>query len=255
MDGQNCEVEYKSAGGDPTTQNSIIQSFAGNKKDVIVAIATPTAQAAATVADKIPVVFSAVSDPVGAGLVASLDAPGGNITGTSDEIQVELILDLARKYNPGLKKLGVIYNKSEANSVTNIEKAKAYCEKNNIEMIEATVTGTNEVQTAVQTLVSKVEAVFVPNDNTVASAMAVLAGVANKAKIPVYTGADSMVNDGGFATVGINYEDLGAETAVMVDQVLKGTKAGDIPVKVFKDNLQTIYNEETAKAIGMQIQK
>lgn len=252
-DGDNCEIEYKSAGGDATTQNSIVQSFAGAPKDIIIAIATPTAQAAATVSDKIPVIFSAVSYPVEAELVKSLEAPGGNITGTSDEIQVELILDLARKYNPNLKKLGIIYNKGEANSTTNLAKAKAYCEKNGLELIEATIANTNEVQTAAQVLCSKVDAVFAPNDNTVASAMPVLSDAAIQAKIPVYCGADSMVNDGGFATIGINYEDLGKETANMADQVIKGKKPGDIPVKVFKDNLETIINPETAKALGLTV--
>lgn len=258
IDGENCEVEYQSAAGDGTIQNTILQSFKGDQKDVIVAIATPSAQAAASVASDIPLVFSAVSDPVGAGLVASLETPGGLITGTSDEIQVELILELALKYNPDLKTLGVIYNTGEANSETNIGKAKAFCEEHNIEVVEAPVTSTNEVQQAAQTLCSKADAIFAPNDNTVASAMAVLADAAIQAKVPVYTGADSMVvgeGGGGFATIGINYEDLGAETAVMVDEILKGAKAGDIPVKVFKENLQTIYNEETAAAIGIEIQK
>lgn len=253
QDGENCEIEYKSAGGDATTQNSIVQSFAGDGKSLIVAIATPTAQAAASVSDKIPVIFSAVSYPIEAELVESLEHPGGNITGTSDEIQVELILDLARSYNPALKTLGVIYNKGEANSATNLEKAKSYCEANDLELVEATVASTNEVQTAAQVLCSKVDAVFAPNDNTVASAMPVLADAAIQAKVPVYCGADSMVNDGGFATIGINYEDLGKETANMADQVLKGAKAGDIPVKVFKENLQTIVNQETADALGITV--
>lgn len=253
QDGVNCSVEYKSAGGDATTQNSIVQTFAGDQKDVIVAIATPTAQAAASVSNKIPVVFSAVSDPVGAGLVKSLEKPEGNITGTSDEIQVEKILTLALEYNPNLKKLGFIYNTSEANSITNLNKAKAFCKEKGIELIESAVTNTNEVQQAAQVLASKVEAIFAPNDNTVASAMPVLANAAIQAKIPVYCGADSMVNDGGFATIGINYESLGQETAVMVDQILKGTKPADIPVKVFNTDLQTIVNEETAKAIGIEV--
>ena len=261
-DGENCTIDYKNAGGDATMSNTIVQNFAGDPKDIIVAIATPTAQAAATVSDKIPVIFSAVSYPIEAELVQSLEHPGGNITGTSDEIQVELILELAMKYNPDLKKLGVIYNTGEANSVTNLAKAKAFCESHNIELVEAVATNTNEVPTAAQVLCSKVDAVFAPNDNTVASAMPALAQAAISAGIPVYTGADSMVlgdengeGGGGFATIGINYEDLGKETAVMVDQVLRGAKAGDIPVKVFKDNLNTIYNEETAKALGIEIQK
>ena len=253
QDGVNCTVEYKSAGGDATTQNSIIQSFAGDQKDVVVAISTPTAQAAASISGKIPVVFSAVSDPVGAGLVKSLEKPEGNITGTSDEIQVEKILDLALEYNPNLKKLGFLYNTSEANSVTNLNKAKAYCEAKGIELIESAVTNTNEVQQAAQVLASKVEAIFAPNDNTVASAMPVLANAGIQAKIPVYCGADSMVAEGGFATVGINYESLGQETAVMVDQILKGTSPSNIPVKVFKTDLQTIVNEQTAKALGIEI--
>lgn len=255
VEGENCEIEYKSAGGDATTQNSIIQTFEGDNKDLIVAIATPTAQAAATVADKIPLVFSAVSYPIEAGLVESLEQPGGNITGTSDEIQISLILDLALQYNPDIKKLGIIYNSSEANSVTNMEKTKAYCEEHGIELIEKTVASTNEILTAAETLCAQVDAVFAPNDNTVAAGMAALANAAIEAKIPVYTGADSMVVDGGFATIGINYEDLGKETANMADQILKGTKPGDIPVKVFKENLNTIYNEETAAAIGIEIQK
>lgn len=259
-DGVNCEIDYKNAGGDGSMSLTIVQNFAGDEKDVIVAIATPTAQAAATVADRIPVIFSAVSYPVEAGLVESLEQPGGNITGTSDEIQVELILELALKYNPDLKTLGIIYNTGEANSLTNLEKTKAFCEERGIELVEAVATNTNEVPTAAQVLCSKVEAVFAPNDNTVASAMPVLAQSAIEAGIPVYTGADSMVvgdengeGGGGFATIGINYEDLGRETAVMVDQVLNGTKAGEIPVKVFKENLETIYNEDTAKALGIEI--
>lgn len=254
-DGENCKIEYKSAGGDATTENSIIQTFAGDEKDLIIAISTPSAQAAASVSDQIPVVFSAVSYPIEAGLVESMEQPGGNITGTSDEIQVSLILDLALQYNPNLKKLGILYNTSEANSVTNLNKTKEFCEEHGIELIEKTVTSTNEIASAAQILCSQVEAVFAPNDNTVATGMAALANAAIEAKIPVYTGADSMVNDGGFATIGINYEQLGRETANMADQILKGTKAGDIPVKVFKDNLETIYNEETAAAIGIEIQK
>jgi putative ABC transport system substrate-binding protein len=255
VDGENCEIEYKSAGNDPTTQNSIAQSFAADKKDVVVAITTPTAQAVAGVIGEIPMVFSAVSYPIEAGLVESLEKPGGTITGTSDEIQVELILDLALKYDPDMKKLGVIYNAGEANSVTNLAKAQAYCDAHEIELITTTVANTNEVQAAAQSLCSKVDAIFAPNDNTVATAMPALADAAIKAKVPVYTGADSMVNDGGFATIGINYENLGKETANMVDQILKGTKAGDIPVKVFKEDLEEIYNEETAAQLGITIQK
>lgn len=130
-DGENIKLDFKDAGGQQNTLNSIMSTFAGNKSDVIVAIATPTAMAAAKYSKDIPIVFSAVSDPVGAGLMDDLKKPNNNITGTSDEIQVDQILDLALKVDPNLKTLGFIYNSSEANSVSNLAKAKEFC-KNTI---------------------------------------------------------------------------------------------------------------------------
>lgn len=252
-EGKNIEYVFKNAQGDNNTAASIIQEFKGANPDVVMAIATPVAQAAATLAADTPVVFAAVSDPIGAKLTTNLEKPDKNITGTSDEIQVELILDKALEINPDLKTLGVIYNKSEANSVTNIEKAKAYAKSKNIELVEATVTSVNEVQTAINVLTSKCDAVFAPNDNTVASAMNVVGSACAKAKVPLYVGADSMVQDGGFLSVGINYEDLGKETANMVDQVLKGTKIEDIPVKVFKENLNIYVNQSVLDQLGIEL--
>ena len=252
-EGKNVEYIFKNAQGDTNTAASIIQDFKAKNPDVIMAIATPVAQAAATLATDIPVVFAAVSDPVGAKLTTTLEKPDKNITGTSDEIQVELILDKALEVNPNLQKLGVIYNKGEANSVTNIAKAKAYCDSKNIEMVEATVTGVNEIQSAIDVLSAKCDAIFAPNDNTVASAMNVVGSACTKAKIPLYVGADSMVQDGGFLSVGINYENLGRETADMVDQVLKGTAVADIPVKVFKDDLNIYVNEKVLNELGITL--
>ncbi len=252
-DGENCTIEYKSAQGDQTTLNSIIQTFAGDKKDIIVAIATQTAQAAAKVSGEIPVVFSAVSDPVGAGLVSSLEKPDKNITGTCDAVQVDKILDLALECYPNIKTLGLLYNAGEPNSVSNIAKAKAYAQSKGIKIEEATITTSAEVQQAAQVLVSKADAVFTPNDNMVASAMNVLADAANKAKIPVFVGADSMVSDGGLATIGIDYTDLGKETANMADRILKGELANNIPVKVFDTDLSTYFNQKTADTIGFAI--
>ncbi len=252
-DGKNVEYTFKNAQGDNNTAASIIQEFKGDNPDVVMAIATPVAQAAAKLASTTPVVFAAVSDPIGAKLMTNLEKPDKNITGTSDEIQVELILERALQINPHLKKLGVLYNKGEANSVTNINKAKAFAKDKGIEIVEATVTGINEVQSAVNVLTSKCDAVFAPNDNTVASAMNVVSPACAKAKIPLYVGADSMVQDGGFLSVGINYEDLGKETANMVDKVLKGTKVEDIPVKVFKENLNIYVNENILNQLGIQL--
>ena len=244
------ELEYYDAGNDTSTLDSILSTASGDGSDVIVAIATPTAQSAARYAEEIPIVFAAVSDPIGAGLTSSLEEPDKNITGTMDDIQVDQILGAALKIDPDMQRLGVIYNASEANSVTNIEKAKTFCEENGIELQEVTVTSTNDVQQAVTTLAGSCDAIFSPNDNTVASAMSAAAQSALEAGIPYYVGADSMVSDGGFLTVGIDYEELGRETAHMVDQVLQGTDVADIPIVQFKTDLSIYVNASTMEALG-----
>lgn len=246
-------MDFQNAANDSSYLNSIMQKFNGDNKDVIVAIATPTAQAAANYAKERSVVFSAVSDPIQAGLLTSLEKPDKGITGTSDEIQVDQILELALTIKPEIKTLGFMYNPSEANSVSNLEKAKAFCSKKNIKVIESAVTTISDVQTNAQVLVTKVDAIFAPNDNTVASAMSALANEANKAKVPVFVGADSMVMDGGFATVGIDYEELGKATAHMVDDLLNGKSAAEIPVKVFKDDLNIYVNEKVLNTLGITL--
>ncbi len=244
------ELEYYDAGNDTSTLDSILSTASGDDSDVIVAIATPTAQSAARYAEEIPIVFAAVSDPIGAGLTSSLEEPDKNITGTMDDIQVDQILEAALEIDPDMQRLGVIYNASEANSVTNIEKVKTFCEENGIELQEVTVTSTNDVQQAVTTLAGSCDAIFSPNDNTVASAMSAAAQAAVEAGIPYYVGADSMVSDGGFLTVGIDYEELGRETARMVDQVLQGTDVADIPIVQFKTDLSIYVNASTMEALG-----
>lgn len=251
--GENINYTFKNAQGDANTAPSIIQGFQSEKKDCVVAIATPVAMSAAVMAKDTPVVFAAVTDPISAGLTSSLEKPDKNITGTSDEIQVEQILEKALEVDPDLKTLGVIYNKGEVNSVTNIEKAKAFCEKNNISIVEGTITAVNEVQSAIDVLASKSDAIFAPNDNMVASAMDIVSTACTKAKVPLYVGADSMVQDGGFLSVGINYDDLGKETANMVDKILKGEKVENIPVKVFKEDLSIYVNKKVLDELGITL--
>ena len=147
----------------------------------------------------------------------------------------------------------MLYNKGEANSVTNIKKAKAYCAKKNIKVEEATIASVNEAQSAVNVLNSKCDAIFAPNDNTVASAMNVVSDACKKANKPLYVGADSMVKDGGFLSVGIDYKELGKETAKIVDKVLKGNKVENIPVKVFKTNLKIYVNTTTKDKLGIKL--
>ncbi len=247
-------VDYQNGQGDPSTINTICQQFVANKVDVIVAIATPAAQGAATAAENsgIPVVFSAVTDPVAAGLVDSIEAPGRNITGTSDAIPVEKIFALAGELTPDVKSYGLIYNTSEDNSLAVIAEVKAYLDGKKIPYTDGAITSSADVQTSARNLLEKCDAVFAPIDNTVASAMGVLADEAIQVKKPVYVAADSMVADGGLATVGVNYTNLGSQTADMVLKVLTGTPAGEIPVEVLRDNA-VVINAETAAAIGVEI--
>ena len=237
--GVKVNVDYQNAQGDTSPINTICQQFVGNKVDAIVAIATPAAQGA---------------DPAAAGLVENLEAPEGNITGTSDAIPVEKIFELAAELTPDAESFGLIYNTGEVNSVSVIDETKAYLDAQGISYTEASVASTGDVQTAAQTLLSKCDAIFAPIDNTVASAMGVLADEAIKAGKPVYVAADSMVNDGGLATVGVNYTNLGTQTADMLLKVLTGTPVCEVPVEVLKENA-VVVNEETAAAIGVDVSK
>lgn len=253
VDKENCTIVLKNAQGEQSNIGSIISTFQSNNPAVVVAIATPAAQGAAMLAEKTPVIFSAVTDPIEAGLIRDLNKPDQNITGTSDAVMVDQILQLAMTLVPEMKKIGFLYNAGEANSASNIGKAKAYAESQGLEVIEAVVTNTSEVAQATQVLTSKVDVIFTPNDNTVATAMSTVTEICRQAKTPIFVGADSMVMDGGLATVGINYVELGKETARMVDQVLKGTPVSEIPVKVFQDNLNIFVNQDALEALGMTL--
>lgn len=252
-DGKNCIIDYKNAAGDINNLAAIVSQFEGDKKDIIIAIATPTAQAASKLSKDTPIVFAAVTDPVEAGIVKSLDDTSGNITGTSDAVNVDAILSLALEFIPQAKTFGVLYNSSEANSVANIAKAQKFADENGLTLKEQTVTKTSEVKQAAETLAGSVDFIFSPNDNTVATAMAALTQVQNETKVPVFVGADSMVYDGGLATRGIDYSLLGKETANIADEILKGKTVSTIPVKVFEDDLNTYVNESAAEKIGMTI--
>lgn len=249
-DSTKVELVYQNGQGDFSNLNSIAQKLVGENVDLIVAIATPSAQAAAAATTTIPIVFSAVTDPVAAGLVADMNAPGGNITGTSDAIPVEKIFELAARLTPNVKKFGFIYNAGEVNSVSVIGDAKAYCDANGLGYAEGTVTNSSEVQQTGLQLLSECDALFAPIDNTVATAMPNLAAIATEQKKPVYVAADSMVADGGLGTVGINYTNLGKETAAMVKDILEGKKPAELPVRTLSDFAEVI-NDVTLAALGL----
>ena len=186
QDGVNCTILFKNAQGEQSNIGSIVSSFQSEKLDVVVAIATPTAQSAAQLAETTPVIFSAVTDPIASGLTSSLEHPDQNITGTSDEIAVAQILDLALQLQPELKTLGMIYNVGEVNSQTNIAKAREAAKALGLTVIEAPVANTSEVAQAAQVLSEKCDALFSPNDNTVATAMSTVTQITRSAGIPVY---------------------------------------------------------------------
>ncbi len=252
VDGENIVIDYQNGQGDATNLKTISQQFVANGYDLIIAITTPAAQAVVGETSDIPVIFAACTDPIAAGLVKNLELPGGNVTGTSDAVSASQIMDLALQLTPDIKTIGALYNAGETNSVSVIDDLKEYAAANGMTVVDATVTASSEVQTAVTSLVGKVDAVFSPIDNTVASAMPVVAKVANEAKLPVYVSADSMVSDGGLATYGINYTILGQETANMVAEVLSGTNPREIPVMTMTD-MNVYINQATADALGIKI--
>ena len=247
-------IDYQNGQGDMGTLNTIAQKFVGDGVDMIVANATPAAQAAAAATDSTPIIFSAVTDPVDAGLVSDLEAPDRNLTGTSDAIPVDRIFALADELTPGIKTYGLLYNNGESNSVSVIRDVKVALNAAGIAFEEATVINSSEVTTAAQSLVGKVDAIFSPIDNTVAYAMPNLAQIAIEAKLPVYVAADSMVNDGGLATVGVNYTQLGKQTAQMAAEVLSGKPVSEVPVQVLSE-YATVVNPDTAAAIGVDVSK
>ena len=239
---------------DSTVLNQIAEQLIAEEVDVIVPIATPAAviMQAATEDNQIPVVFSAVSDPVGAGLAASLDAPGANVTGTSDALNTKAVFDLMFAANPDIKKVGLLYNKSEDSSRQPVEDAKAYCAEKNVEVVEKTGTTNDEVMLAADALAAeKVDAVFTPTDNTIMTAELAIYEKFIDAGIPHYAGADSFALNGAFCGYGVNYVELGTATGDMVADILvNGKNPGSVAVKMLDNGIATV-NTETAKALGL----
>ena len=239
--------------GDGTTLNQIASELISDDVDLIVAVATPTAQImqAAAEGKNIPIVFSAVSDPVGAKLVDSLDAPGSNITGTSDALDTEAIMNLILAQNPDTKKVGLLYSKSEDASEQPVADAKKILEEKGIEAVEKTGTTQDEISTAADALIAEgVDAVFTPTDNTVMTAELAIYEKFAEAGIPHYAGADSFARNGAFCGYGVDYKALGSQTADMVAKILaEGADPATTPVETSDSNIATV-NTETAAALG-----
>jgi putative ABC transport system substrate-binding protein len=247
--------DVKSAQGSMDTAITIAQKFQGDKVDLILAIATPAAQAAAQTTKDIPILFTAVTDPVAAGLVKSMDKPEGNVTGTTDMNPVEEQLALVKELKPEAKSVGIIYNSGEVNSKVQVDAAKAASDKLGLAIYEAAITSPTEVKQAAESMVGKVDAFYIPTDNMVVSSIAAVLGVAEANKIPVVAGEENSVKSGAIATYGIDYGKLGEQTADMAAKILKGqAKPADMAVEK-QAEMKLVINKKAAEKMGVTIPK
>jgi putative ABC transport system substrate-binding protein len=252
--GVTFEIAYDNCNADANVMSQIIANFEADNVDLMVGVATPVAMAmqSATEESKTPVVFAAVSDPVGAGIVESLEAPGSNITGTSDYLDTNSIMNLIFAANPDASKIGLLYDLGQDSSTTAIAEAKAYLDEKGVAYVERTGTSVDEIVLAADALIADgVDAIFTPSDNTVMNAQLSIYEALTEAGIPQYTGADSFALNGAFLGYGVDYANLGVETANMIyDILVNGSAPETTAVKTFDNGTATI-NTETCAALGL----
>lgn len=255
IEGKNIEIDLQNAQGEQRNLKTISQQLA-ESSDVVLAIATPSAQSLANTTQTTPVIFSAVTDPVSAKLVESREHPGGNVTGTSDQSSdaISTQINLIKKVLPKAKTIGILYTQSEPNSVVQKDEAKRLLEEKGFTVVEKTILDSNNVKAAAESLMSEVDMVFVPTDNIISSTMETVKQVSIKHKVPVFGGSTEMVAVGGLYNYGTNYEELGRQTARMLIRVLKGEKPENIAVEL-PEKLELHTNQEMADALGIDISK
>lgn len=248
-EGDNVIIDQQNAQADQSNLNSIAQRFVSDKEDLVLAIATPAAQTMANNSKDIPILGTAITDYVNANLVESNKKPGHNVSGTSDMAPTEKQVDLMIKMIPDLKTVGVIYSSSETNSQVQVDILKKYAATKGLTVVEATVSNVNDIQQAAQNLVSQnVQAIYVPTDNVVASAMSNLVSITDTAKLPVFPAFDAVTKEGGLATYSVDYYKLGYQTGLMAAKILKGEASiADMPVETQKDFKLTLNRDQAAK--------
>lgn len=253
--GISYEADQQNAAGEASSCQTIAETLVNNGNDLIFAIATPAAQSVAGVTTEIPIVLTAVTDPAESGLVESNDAPGGNVTGTSDLTPVTEQIDLLKELIPEAKTVGILYCSAESNSVLQAEMAKEACEEAGLASEDYTVSSSNEIQTVVESMIGKVDAIYAPTDNMIAAGMATVAMVANENKIPVICGEEGMVKEGGFATYGINYYELGYKAGEMAAQILtEGADPAEMPIGYLAaEECSLMINGDTAETLGIDV--
>ena len=255
IEGENIEIDLQNAQGEQRNLKTISQQLA-ESSDVVLAIATPSAQSLANTTQTTPVIFSAVTDPVSAKLVESREHPGGNVTGTSDQSSdaISTQINLIKKVLPKAKTIGILYTQSEPNSVVQKDEAKRLLEEKGFTVVEKTILDSNNVKAAAESLMAEVDMVFVPTDNIISSTMETVKQVSIKHKVPVFGGSTEMIAVGGLYNYGTNYEELGRQTARMLIRVLKGEKPENIAVEL-PEKLELHTNQEMADALGIDISK
>ena len=258
VDGKNLKVDFKSAQANFGTAQQIARQFVGAAPDCIVSITTPASQAVVAATKDIPVIFSTVTDPVGAKLVASSKHPGGNASGVSDLVPTAQQIELVKELVPNLKTLGILYDSAQDSARSTADSIKALAPKMGFKIVEAPAMGINNVTGAAQSLVGKVDAIFVPNDTTVYATFEAVVKVAQDAQVPLFSAERRSVQRGAIGTVGYDFFNIGKRTAEMVDDVYKGAKPGDMDVVYMQDvpnGLSLYLNKASAEKMGVTIPK
>ena len=250
-EGSNVELTVLNAEADQSKIQTMSKKLVDDGNDVVIGIATPAAQGLSSATSDIPVIMGAISDPVGAKLVKNLDKPEGNVTGLSNHVPHAQTVELIQTITPDAKTIGVLYASSEDNSVSQVKEFTQYAE-DGLTVVEYAVPSTNEITTTMSVMTGKVDAIFVPQDNTIASAFPTVVTAANAAKIPVYSSVDTMVKQGSIASVAQSQYDLGLETAKIAVKILAGKKVSEVPVKVVDTGVPTV-NLKAAKELGITI--
>ncbi|WP_407333775.1 ABC transporter substrate binding protein [Enterovibrio sp. 27052020O] len=252
VDGENLEFSYQTAQGNPAIAVQIARQYVGESPDVLVGIATPSAQALVAATKSIPVVFTAVTDPVGAKLIKDMAKPSANVTGLSDLSPVAQHVALAKELLPNMTTIGVVYNPGESNAVALVELLREAADKEGLTVVEGTALRSADVQSAAQIVASKADVIYAPTDNTVASAIDGLVGAANQAKKPVIGGATSYIPNGAVAALGFDYYQIGVQTADYVAALLDGKEIAALPAKVAVGS-DLVINLKAAEKLGITV--
>ena len=246
------KIDFMNAEGDQSKVATMSKQLVSNDNDVLIGIATPSAQGLAAATKDKPIVMGAITDPVGANLVKNLERPGGNITGVSDHNPAAQQLELIKKLTPNVKTIGALYSSSEDNSKTQVEEFKKLAEEAGYKVEEYSVPSTNEIASTMNVMTGKVDAIWIPIDNTIASAFATVVSSNKDAKKPIYPSATAMVEEGGLASVVVDQYDLGVATGKMAAKILKGAKPEETPVEIFNKG-KSVINKKSAKELGITV--